>query len=374
VSNRPTMEELSAYLEGALKTEDHERVRQAITTEPALQAELQSLEASLQFLRDNAPLEAPPNLSEAVLSALADEAIPHRAQWARATTGAIVLAAAAAMLFVTLPTMNVAEEGAATNLAPTEYTAASKGAPAAANSVSPDAALRAEVDEEAEEEEAERRPSPKLKAAAAQAPPPPVNENDKLAKKEQAPLIDLLAQEDDDTPQLGGIGDLVGSSGFGRGQTGAGGLGAAAKPSGGVVSAQIPGSLSNTAAEGSAEYKDSSRRLGATEGPTVSNRTPTIAGELDQARVDEVLTKYASGIRTCYLKALQAEPTLRGELAISFTITTDGTVSTASVKTSTLGNAPFEACLVQRFMNMAFPQPQGGGNVTVSYPFTFSPG
>ena len=61
-------------------------------------------------------------------------------------------------------------------------------------------------------------------------------------------------------------------------------------------------------------------------------------------------------------------------MVIKFTIAADGTVSGASVKSSTLGNETVERCITARFDRMEFSPPAGGGIVIVSYPFLFSPG
>ena len=79
-------------------------------------------------------------------------------------------------------------------------------------------------------------------------------------------------------------------------------------------------------------------------------------------------------IRYCYQRELTKNPSLGGKVVIKFIIAKDNLVSTASVKTSTMGNSGVEQCIVGRFMRMQFPKPKGGGIVIVSYPFLFSPG
>ena len=79
-------------------------------------------------------------------------------------------------------------------------------------------------------------------------------------------------------------------------------------------------------------------------------------------------------IRYCYQRELTKNPALAGKVVIKFVIAKDGTVSKASVKTSTMNNSAVESCIAGRFMRMQFPEPKGGGIVIVSYPFIFSPG
>jgi TonB family protein len=101
---------------------------------------------------------------------------------------------------------------------------------------------------------------------------------------------------------------------------------------------------------------------------------PLVIGSLDAALVDEVIKRNLAQIRYCYQRQLPKDRTLAGKIAIKFVISNDGTVSSARVKSSSLDNAQVEQCVVGRFLRMDFPQPKGGGIVTVSYPFMFSPG
>jgi TonB family protein len=96
-----------------------------------------------------------------------------------------------------------------------------------------------------------------------------------------------------------------------------------------------------------------------------------VLGSLDRAEIDEVIKRNMNQIRYCYQRVLQTQPELSGKLTVKFTIATDGTVSSASSKASTLGAPAVESCIVDRFRRMKFPAPKGGGIVLVSYPFLF---
>lgn len=98
-----------------------------------------------------------------------------------------------------------------------------------------------------------------------------------------------------------------------------------------------------------------------------------VCGALDKAVIDEVVKNHTAAIRYCYQRELQRSPGLGGKIAVKFTIARDGSVSAASVKTSTMGSPAVESCVVSRFMRMTFPEPRGGGIVVVSYPFLFAP-
>ena len=57
---------------------------------------------------------------------------------------------------------------------------------------------------------------------------------------------------------------------------------------------------------------------------------------------------------------------------VKFVISKDGSVATATTKSTTLRNPIVEKCINARFMRMRFPAPKGGGIVIVSYPFVFN--
>jgi hypothetical protein len=101
---------------------------------------------------------------------------------------------------------------------------------------------------------------------------------------------------------------------------------------------------------------------------------PIILGSLDKAQIDAVIKRNLQQIKYCYQRELQKTPGLTGKVTTKFVIAKDGSVSSATTKTSTLGNAGVESCINGRFLRFAFPEPKGGGIVVVSYPFVFSPG
>jgi hypothetical protein len=100
---------------------------------------------------------------------------------------------------------------------------------------------------------------------------------------------------------------------------------------------------------------------------------PLILGSLDKTTIQAVIQRHLSQIRYCYQRELTKDPHLAGSVTIKFVVAKDGTVSSATVKSSTMNNQPVETCIAGRFMRMVFPPPAGGGIVIVSYPFTFQP-
>jgi hypothetical protein len=102
--------------------------------------------------------------------------------------------------------------------------------------------------------------------------------------------------------------------------------------------------------------------------------TPTVVGALEVEDVQAATLRHSAAIRYCYQRELVSKPDLSGELVVKFVIAVDGSVSTASIKSSTLGDTIVENCVTSRFLRFQFPEPPGGGVVVVSYPLRFQPG
>ncbi len=102
-------------------------------------------------------------------------------------------------------------------------------------------------------------------------------------------------------------------------------------------------------------------------------REEVILGSLDRGLIDEVIRKDMSEIRRCYQQQLSANPELAGILKVAFVIQVDGTTSHVAAAQDTIEVPEFSACMLQRFEQMVFPEPKGGGIVRVTYPFVFKP-
>ena len=105
-----------------------------------------------------------------------------------------------------------------------------------------------------------------------------------------------------------------------------------------------------------------------------------IALNLKDATVDEGLTKeevakvihsHMNEIRYCYESAILADPSLAGKVLVDFKIGAQGSVSTAQSAENTMNNVHVGGCLIEKLKNWKFPQPRGGVQVAVSYPFIF---
>ncbi|MBC7691522.1 MAG: AgmX/PglI C-terminal domain-containing protein [Methylotenera sp.] len=108
--------------------------------------------------------------------------------------------------------------------------------------------------------------------------------------------------------------------------------------------------------------------------------SPMVSGDLLGSSVQEGLTKdevgevihrHLSEIRYCYESAMIRSPDLEGKLIVDFVIGGVGSVKTTAVKTSTLPDPRLDDCILRRLVTWKFPNPKGGIDVAVSYPFIF---
>lgn len=113
--------------------------------------------------------------------------------------------------------------------------------------------------------------------------------------------------------------------------------------------------------------------------PASSNKIPNVAtgsletqGSLDRDVIRRVVRTHQNEIRFCYEQGLQKNPKLAGTVKIKLVIAGTGSVMSVAVASSTLDDASVEQCIASKVKRWTFPEPEGGGIVVVTYPFTFS--
>lgn len=175
-----------------------------------------------------------------------------------------------------------------------------------------------------------------------------------------APNGILGALSDARTTDGAGLGGLIGAKGV---QVGSGGLGARGSGLGGGGSAAGLGGL-GTASTYGAEPKANARVKGR---PELVMYDPIIMGALDRTLMDEVIEPLMTDMARCAPKRSEVE----GKVVLKFTVAGNGTVSRASVKSTSLEGSEIPNCMVSVLQKAVFPAPRGGGIVIASYPFRF---
>ncbi|HVY39271.1 MAG TPA: AgmX/PglI C-terminal domain-containing protein [Polyangia bacterium] len=107
--------------------------------------------------------------------------------------------------------------------------------------------------------------------------------------------------------------------------------------------------------------------------PDILIGSASVRGSLDKEIIRRIVRQHLNEVRYCYVNALAAHPTLAGRVVVQFTIAPTGSVLAAVLSSSTLGNLAVESCVVGAVRRWEFPQPQGGGLASVTYPFQLSP-
>ncbi|MEK6579906.1 MAG: cell envelope integrity protein TolA [Bdellovibrionota bacterium] len=92
---------------------------------------------------------------------------------------------------------------------------------------------------------------------------------------------------------------------------------------------------------------------------------------LTRDEVGTVIHSHLAEIRYCYDAATVRRPGLEGKVVLAFTIDGKGKVKLPSVESSTVEDRMLERCMIGKLVSWKFPNPRGGVDVAVSYPFVF---
>lgn len=125
---------------------------------------------------------------------------------------------------------------------------------------------------------------------------------------------------------------------------------------------------------GSSDYKGAGSLARGTVGTAdvgIIDEETEVDGGLDKEVISRYIQSQLGQIRYCYERQLSANPDLYGKVMIKFTIGAAGSVVAQTIGTSSLNNAMVEGCILRRVAGWQFPQPKGGTNVLVTYPFLF---
>ncbi|HSW59567.1 MAG TPA: AgmX/PglI C-terminal domain-containing protein [bacterium] len=97
-----------------------------------------------------------------------------------------------------------------------------------------------------------------------------------------------------------------------------------------------------------------------------------VDGQIDSASMNKILRGSGAAIKRCYDKALLVNPTLKGKVALSIMINTQGRVEAADVVEDTIGDKSVSSCIQGVISRLRFPKPDGGP-VSFVFPVTFAP-
>lgn len=95
---------------------------------------------------------------------------------------------------------------------------------------------------------------------------------------------------------------------------------------------------------------------------------------IDKKEVQKVIKLRLSEVRYCYDKEAAKKHLGSGQITVRFVINSKGGVEKATVASATLKDATVQSCVLKAAARWKFPNPEGEGNVTVNYPFTFASG
>ena len=144
--------------------------------------------------------------------------------------------------------------------------------------------------------------------------------------------------------------------GYGSGSGGPGGRGLGGNGKGGLGSGDGSGSGNGP---GGGEHK-------------VAGKDSPAAGQgLTQAQVARVVMSRMGAFQACYEIATAHDPTLKGNVGVSFSISPGGSVSSASITGSSLSNPRVEGCILRAFNRLQFPTADKPTNA--GFPFAFRP-
>ena len=179
------------------------------------------------------------------------------------------------------------------------------------------------------------------------------------------------------------IGESAGSDAFGLTGTGLGGGGPGegiglGKDGFGHGAGCLPGQVCGQGfgPGGPGGFGHGARLVGGTHVPKDLHMPKTgkteVNGRLPGEVIQRIVRQNYGRFKNCYESALRTNPSLTGRVAVNFAIGRDGAVMTAQDGGSDMPDQSVISCVTRGFMNLSFPQPEGG-IVTVKYPLVFTP-
>jgi hypothetical protein len=165
------------------------------------------------------------------------------------------------------------------------------------------------------------------------------------------------------------IGDAFGFGGLGATGTGWGGGGTGE----GTIGLGNIGTMGHGSGTGSGQGYGSGAGRGlrgrGTTGPLVRAAPPTVTGLLSPEAIRRVVLRNLGQVAHCHEQGLAQNPNLEGRVVVRFIIGGNGAVMGSSVADSSVAVPSVATCIANAVRRWQFPSPEGGGIVTVNYPF-----
>ncbi len=178
---------------------------------------------------------------------------------------------------------------------------------------------------------------------------PPAPQGDTGALEQRAEVSNAATG----APSLGLRGTGQGGGGEGEGTIGLGGVG--------------------TLGHGSGYGRGSGVLQERSASPRVVLGVPMVQGALAAEAVRRVALRNLGQVRACYERVLRNNPSLAGSVAVRLTISPSGAVTSTTVVGNTLADAAVSTCVAGAGRRWQFPVPDGGGVVTATLGYAFSP-
>jgi hypothetical protein len=90
---------------------------------------------------------------------------------------------------------------------------------------------------------------------------------------------------------------------------------------------------------------------------------------LSPEQIRRVVLSRQGAFQACYELALSKDPSAKGGVTVAFSVSPGGSVASASIASSSLGNARVEGCMLRQFNRLKFPVADKATNA--SFPFLF---
>lgn len=157
----------------------------------------------------------------------------------------------------------------------------------------------------------------------------------------------------------GGGGDGPGGVPYGSGNLDTGGFGTGTGSGSGGGGRGLGNGTGNGTGDGTGEHK-----LAAKEGAAAGSG-------LTRDQINRVVSARYGAFRACYEGALASSPGLKGSVSVAFSIAPGGSVVSASIGNSSMGNPRVEGCMLRVTKRLRFPAADKG--TSASFPFVFAP-